>query len=132
MIKGFARDGDLDGAQTFLRRMEAAGFRSDYSIFNVLIEAAAIRSRFDVADMAFNQMLAEGLTPSSYTLMILIKRHGREGNVQKAGELLHTLPEKYGFKVSVCSDASPPGLRVAPTNAATVASLSPFSARLIW
>jgi pentatricopeptide repeat protein len=100
MIKGFARDGDLDGAQTFLRRMEAAGFRSDYSIFNVLIEAAAIRSRFDVADMAFNQMLAEGLTPSSYTLMILIKRHGREGNVQKAGELLHTLPEKYGFKVS--------------------------------
>jgi len=100
VIKGFARDGDLDGAATFLRRMEAAGFRSDYTIFNVLIEAAAMRTRFDVADSCFEQMLKEGIAPSSYTLMILIKRHGREGNVAKAGELLETLPARYGFKVS--------------------------------
>merc|ERR1719456_1711071 len=32
--------------------------------------------------------------------MILIKRHGREGNVAKAGELLDSLPGKFGFKVS--------------------------------
>jgi len=99
MIKGFARDGDLDGAQGFLRRMEAAGFQADYSIFNVLIEAAAMRQRFEIADSAFEQMLASNIPPSSYTLMILIKRHGREGNVERAGALLRTLPEKYGFKV---------------------------------
>merc|ERR1719301_395554 len=80
--------------------MEAAGFRSDYTIFNVLIEAAAMRTRFDVADHAFEQMLKEGIAPSSYTLMILIKRHGREGNVAKAGELLQKLPAQYGFKVT--------------------------------
>jgi pentatricopeptide repeat protein len=100
VIKGFARDGDLDGAAAFLRRMEAAGFRSDYTIFNVLIEAAAMRTRFDIADNCFEQMLREGIAPSSYTLMILIKRHGREGNVAKAAELLETLPARFGFKVS--------------------------------
>merc|ERR1719352_1103268 len=82
-----------------LRRMEAAGFQADYSIYNVLIEAAAMRQRFEIADSAFEQMLESGIPPSSYTLMILIKRHGREGNVERAGNLLRTLPEKYGFKV---------------------------------
>ena len=33
--------------------MEDAGFQADYSIYNVLIEAAAMRQRFEIADSAY-------------------------------------------------------------------------------
>jgi pentatricopeptide repeat protein len=40
------------------------------------------------------------INPNSYTLSILIKRFGRQGDLTKAFELVYELPRKYGFRAN--------------------------------
>merc|ERR1719263_2365770 len=83
--------------------MESArrrGFPADVIIFNTILDACSSRDQFELCDKLFTQMVDEGVKPTNFTLTVLIKRFGREGNVNKAFDLSETLPGEHGFKAN--------------------------------
>jgi pentatricopeptide repeat protein len=103
MIKGFARQGLVDDALESLEAMDKAAPWSDHSIYNAIIDAATQQAKWAEADAIYDRMVAKGIKPTIYTLVSVLKRHGREGNVQKAEEIFRSMPQQYGFKPSVQS-----------------------------
>lgn len=100
MLKGYAHSGQLDAAAATLQDMTDAGIAIDVIAYNTLLDGAAGHDAFARCDEVFARMLAEKVQPTDYTLQVMIKRHGREGQLAQAEELLRTLPAKYGFAAS--------------------------------
>jgi len=101
MIKGFARHGCADEAVAMLEEMEAVSLWPDHSIYNVIIDAATQQAKWQLADQMYENMIGKGIKPTTFTLISLLQRHGREGNVKNAEHLFRTMPARYGFKASV-------------------------------
>merc|ERR1719181_412846 len=66
----------------------------------MILDACSSRDKFQLCDKLFEQMVEDGVRPTNFTLTVLIKRFGREGNINKAHELMETLPDKHGFKAN--------------------------------
>lgn len=101
MIKGFARHGCAEEAVAMLEEMEAVSLWPDHSIYNVIIDAATQQAKWQLADKMYENMIGKGIRPTTFTLISLLQRHGREGNVKNAEHLFRTMPSRYGFKASV-------------------------------
>jgi len=101
MIKGFARHGCADEAVAMLEEMESKSLWPDHSIYNVIIDAATQQAKWPLADQMYESMVGKGIKPTTFTLISLLQRHGREGNVKNAESLFRTMPHRYGFKASV-------------------------------
>merc|ERR1719327_926552 len=43
-------------------------------------------------------MIEDGVKPTNFTLTVMIKRFGREGELDKAFEVAETVPARFGFK----------------------------------
>jgi len=84
-----------------LEEMEAVSLWPDHSIYNVIIDAATQQAKWALADQMYENMIGKGIKPTTFTLISLLQRHGREGNVKNAESLFRTMPGRYGFKASV-------------------------------
>jgi pentatricopeptide repeat protein len=101
IVKGFCMQGQIDQAIAVMESIHRGGFPSDVIIFNTILDACCSRDRFAMCDHLYEQMLSEGIKPTNFTLTVLIKRHGREGNVAKAFKVMETLPAQFGFKANL-------------------------------
>lgn len=101
IVKGFCMQGQIDQAIAVMESIQRSGFPADVIIFNTILDACCSRDRFAMCDHLYEQMLSEGITPTNFTLTVLVKRFGREGNVAKAFEVMETLPAQYGFKANL-------------------------------
>merc|ERR1719213_496933 len=54
--------------------------------------------RLDQVDKLYKEMLERSCSPTNFTLGVLVKRYGRDNQLDKAFDLVDTLPPKYGFK----------------------------------
>merc|ERR1719163_2067479 len=77
VVKGFCVRGDLDKAFEILRSLHKANIVHDAVICNTILDGANRHNRSDIAEKVFQDMEARGIAPSSYTLGILVKMHGR-------------------------------------------------------
>merc|ERR1719478_322268 len=95
-----ARSGEIQQAIAVMESARRRGFPADVIIFNTILDACSSRDQFELCDKLFKQMVDDGVKPTNFTLTVLIKRYGREGNVNKAHEQMDTLPQQYGFKAN--------------------------------
>jgi pentatricopeptide repeat protein len=101
MIKGFCLQGQVDKAIKVMDSMHKHRLHPDPIIYNTILDGCVAADQFALCDQLFERMQSEGVKPSNFTLTVMIKRFGREGNLNKACECANTFPEKFGFKINV-------------------------------
>jgi pentatricopeptide repeat protein len=101
MIKGFCLQGQVDKAVKVMDSMHKHGLHPDPIIYNTILDGCVGNDKFALCDELFARMQKESVKPSNFTLTVMIKRFGREGNLTKACECANSFPEKYGFKINV-------------------------------
>jgi len=100
IVKGFSLAGELQQAIAVMESARRRGFPADVIIINTILDGCSSRDKFEMFDKLFADMVADGVRPTNFTLTVLIKRYGREGNVNKAVEMMETIPQNYNFKAN--------------------------------
>ena len=101
IIKGYCGKGEIEQALALFDGMLKEGLSPDLVIYNTLLDGCVKRRHHEVCDRLLQEMTSFwGIHPNSYTLSILIKRFGRQGDLIKAFELVDALPKKYGFQAN--------------------------------
>merc|ERR1719198_2355081 len=59
-----------------------------------------MRDHFEMCDRLYTQMIEDGVKPTNFTLTVMIKRFGREGELDKAFEVAESVPARFGFKAN--------------------------------
>ena len=101
IIKGYCGQGEIDNALYLFESMLSENLTPDLVIYNTLLDGC-VKTRYnDMCDKLLDDMVSRwNISPNSYTLSILIKRFGRQGDLIKAIELVELFPRKYGFRAN--------------------------------
>jgi len=102
IVKGFCNSGSLDRALQILSEMKASGkFEADELMYNSLLDGCAKEHRPDDALKLLADMKKSGVTPSNYTLSMLVKLMGRCRRLSQAFTLVEDIKQEYGLKVNI-------------------------------
>jgi len=102
IIKGFCHAGNLDQALKIMQDMQSdASIHPDEMVYNSLLDGCAREQRPDDALKLLDDMRKTGITPSNYTLSMLVKLMGRCRRLNKAFSLIDDLTAAYGLKVNI-------------------------------
>jgi len=106
IVKGYCVKGDLDKAFEVFRSMQKNNMAGDSVIYNTVLDGCTRHGRMDLADKLLEDMNRFNVTPSNFTLGILVKMYGRRRQLDKAFEVVESIPRKHGFvanaQVSTC------------------------------
>merc|ERR1719456_434777 len=98
IVKGHCLEGDIDKALVVLKEMRAdKSMEPDEITYNSFLDGCAKQHRVEEAFAALDEMEAAGVSPSNYTLSILIKLLGRVRRLNLAFSLLDDLSAKHKF-----------------------------------
>jgi len=100
IIKGFCVKGDLDQALEVFLSMQDHSTSSDAVIFNTMLDGCCRHARFDFADNLIANMNKYNISPSNFTVTVLVKMWGRRKQLDKAFAVVEELPKKYGFQAN--------------------------------
>mmetsp|Transcript_66780 Transcript_66780/g.159765 ORF Transcript_66780/g.159765 Transcript_66780/m.159765 type:complete len:1049 (-) Transcript_66780:193-3339(-) len=101
MLKGCCMCGDLRGAFGVLDDMKSSTrLRPDEIMYNTLLDGCAQSGLVAEGERVLEQMQAEGVSPSSYTLTVIAKLMGNARRVDRAFVLIQELTTKYRFKAN--------------------------------
>jgi pentatricopeptide repeat protein len=101
LIKALVDQHQLDRALQLVDDMKNAGRKIDDIILTHLLEGCRHADKHDLGKTLFADSLAAGVTPSEFTLVTMLKLHGRCGAHKEAYELVATWQSKYGLTPSV-------------------------------
>jgi len=102
MVKGFCASGDLDKGLQLLKEMELDGkFAPDEVMYNSLLDGCARQHRLDDALKLLGNMRDSGVTPSNYTLSIMVKLLGRARRLNQAFTMVKSLCDEHNFKANI-------------------------------
>merc|ERR1719183_1358240 len=102
IVKGFCNSGSLDRALEILREMKTSGkYEADELMYNSLLDGCAKEHRPDDALKLLGDMKKSGVTPSNYTLSMLVKLMGRCRRLNQAFSIIEDLSREYGLKVNI-------------------------------
>ncbi|EER16452.1 pentatricopeptide repeat-containing protein, putative, partial [Perkinsus marinus ATCC 50983] len=108
VVKGYCLAGDVDTAFSVLRDMSGVSrrggrkkFAPDEIMYNSLLDGCAKQHRVDQALQLLDEMRANGVAPSNYTLSILVKLLGRARRLLEAFNMVEDLSTAYGFRANV-------------------------------
>lgn len=102
MVKGFCASGDLDKGLQLLRDMENDGkFAPDEVMYNSLLDGCAKQHRLEDAHRLLEHMRSASVTPSNYTLSIMVKLLGRARRLNQAFSMVKNLSAEHGFKPNI-------------------------------
>jgi len=97
IVKGYCIKGDLDRGLEVFRHMQAEGMVKDAIIYNTLLDGCARHGRINIAEDLLKDMEDHKISPSNFTLGILVKLYGRRGKLDFAFEAVQVWPKKYGI-----------------------------------
>ncbi len=101
IIKGYCSRGEIEAALFLFDEMLAEKLAPDLVIYNTLLDGCVKTRRTDVCDRLLDDMVSKWrIFPNSYTLSIMIKRFGRQGELGKALELVDVWPRRFGFRAN--------------------------------
>lgn len=100
IVKGYCVKGDLDKAFEVFGNMQKNNMASDNIIYNTVLDGCTRHGRMDLADKLLEDMERFGVAPSNFTLGILVKMYGRRRQLQKAFEVVESLPRRYNFMIN--------------------------------
>jgi len=102
MVKGFCASGDLDKGLQLLKEMELDGkFAPDEVMYNSLLDGCARQHRLEDALKLLDNMRDSGVTPSNYTLSIMVKLLGRARRLNQAFTMVKGLCEEHNFRANI-------------------------------
>merc|ERR1740130_1764490 len=101
LIKAYVDAHDLERALLLVEDLTAAGHTPDDIILTHLLEGCRYVGNHSLGKKLFEDMLAVGVNPSEFTLVTMLKLHGRCGAHAEAYQLVANWEKKYGLKASV-------------------------------
>merc|ERR1719262_1770621 len=102
IVKGYCLEGDIDKALAVLKEMRGdKTLKPDEITYNSFLDGCAKQHRVDEALAALDEMQAAGVTPSNFTLSILVKLLGRVRRLNQAFTLVEDLSARHKFKPNV-------------------------------
>jgi len=102
MVKGFCASGDLDKGLQLLKEMEHDGkFAPDEVMYNSLLDGCARQHRLDDALKLLDNMRDSSVTPSNYTLSIMVKLLGRARRLNQAFTMVKGLCDEHNFRANI-------------------------------
>jgi pentatricopeptide repeat protein len=102
LIKGFCSSGDLDRALVLLEDMKQDEKHvPDEVLYNSLLDGCAKEQRVKDALKLIDDMRARGVTPSNYTLSMLVKLLGRCRMLSQAFSMVEDLTKTYSFRPNI-------------------------------
>jgi len=97
IVKGYCVKGELNKALEVFQGIERNGMVADAIIYNTILDGCIRHNNMELADKLVGNMEKYRVTPSNFTLGILVKMYGRRGQLDKAFEVVATMPTQYGF-----------------------------------
>lgn len=101
LIKALVDHHDLTRAFACFEDMKVAGHRPDDIIYTHLLEGCRHAGQHARGKDLFQSMLDQGVKPSEFTLVTMLKLHGRCGFHQEAFDLVAGWDKEHGMKPSV-------------------------------
>lgn len=101
LIKALVDQHDLERALHLLEDLAAAGHVPDDIILTHLLEGCRHAGNHTLGKKLFEDMLKAGVKPSEFTLVTMLKLHGRCGAHKEAHDLVATWEQTHGGKPSV-------------------------------
>merc|ERR1719399_1168209 len=101
LIKAFVDGHDLERALLMVEDLTEAGHTPDDIILTHLLEGCRYVGNHALGKRLFEDMLAAGVRPSEFTLITMVKLHGRCGAHNEAYQLVATWEKQHGLKPSV-------------------------------
>jgi pentatricopeptide repeat protein len=102
MVKGFCAAGDVDRGMKLLHEMKDDGkLVPDEVMFNSLLDGCARQHRLDDATKLLDDMKQAGVSPSNYTLSIMVKLLGRGRRLNQAFSMVKSVCQEHGFRANV-------------------------------
>merc|ERR1719210_1211132 len=101
LIKGLVDQHELDRALQLSEDMISTGHSPDDIILTHLLEGCRHAGNHALGKKLFDDILAAGVRPSEFTLVTMLKLHGRCGAHQEAQDLVRDWERNYGKKPSV-------------------------------
>jgi len=102
LIKGFCYAGSLDRALQVFRDMQQKGTCApDEVMFNSLLGGCAKEFRLEEALQLLSDMRKSGITPSNYTLSMLVKLMCRCRRLDQAFTVLEDISKEYNLRINI-------------------------------
>jgi pentatricopeptide repeat protein len=101
LIKALVDEHDLQRALLLLEDMRTAGMEVDDIILTHLLEGCRHEGNHALGKKLFDEAINAGLKPSEFTLVTMLKLHGRCGAHQEAIDLVRTWEGRYESAPSV-------------------------------
>lgn len=98
IAKGYCVSGDLDNAMVVFRNLLTRPLSNNVIIYNTILDGCVRHNRMQLADEMLAKMEEYRITPSNFTLGIIVKMWGRRRRLEEAFAALENIPKKYGFK----------------------------------
>jgi len=102
LVKGYCHSGDVDRAFQVLEEMKQDGkYAADEILYNSLLDGCAKQHRVEEAIQLLDDMRSNGVSPSNYTLSILVKLLGRARRLNQAFAIIDDLCTSHGFRANI-------------------------------
>merc|ERR1719379_1466734 len=102
LVKGFCLAGDIDRAFRVLEEMKSDGkFAPDEIMYNSLLDGCAKLHRVEDAEGLLDDMKVNSVSPSNYTLSILVKLFGRTRRLNEAFKIVEQLSAQNGLRPNI-------------------------------
>jgi pentatricopeptide repeat protein len=101
VIKGLVDASNVEGAVKTMDEMREVGLTPDDVIITQMLEACRRLGKHRLGKRLFQQAVDDGVSLSSFTLLAILKLHGRAGAHQEACNLVAVWEAAHGFKPSV-------------------------------
>eukprot|EP00448_Togula_jolla_P012347 CAMPEP_0170603432 /NCGR_PEP_ID=MMETSP0224-20130122/18909_1 /TAXON_ID=285029 /ORGANISM="Togula jolla, Strain CCCM 725" /LENGTH=998 /DNA_ID=CAMNT_0010928313 /DNA_START=100 /DNA_END=3092 /DNA_ORIENTATION=+ len=102
IIKGYCQFGRLDKAFQLLEEMKrTTPLRPDELTYNTLMNGCARQNQHERGMRLLQEMQDAGVSPTNYTLSVLVKLAGRSMKLQQAFDICEEVSRKYKFRLNV-------------------------------
>merc|ERR1719476_906247 len=101
MLKGYCQNGDIQRGFSILEQIKKdPQLKPDEIMYNSLLDGCARNSLVDEGLRLVQEMQAEGVQPSNYTLSILVKLLSRARRLDQAFAAVTEITQRYNFRVN--------------------------------
>jgi len=132
VIKGYCFKADLPRAFELFQEMLGRGLKADAVVFNTLLDGCVRHSCFDLADELLASLEKYNISPSNFTLSIVVKMWGRRRQLDLAFEAVRCMPKKYPGSCRMDAQAGNCLLSICMQNGAPDRAVEAFREMETW
>jgi len=97
VVKGYCMRGDLEKAIEVVREMQREKLLHDAVVYNTILDGCTRHKRMDLVDATLKSMADQGVSPTNFTLGILVKLYSRNRQLDLAFRVMEMMPKQGNF-----------------------------------